>query len=90
MRREYEQELAALPTQRRDLAHALRAFESFGGLWVPGSAEARNDTCRVVFETVVFDMRARRIVELRVAREFEPLFRLRSALYVSASSPVRG
>ena len=87
--RDFERELASLPPQRLDVVTALTRFEAFGDLWGAASAEARNDTCRVVFESVVFDMRERRIVELRAAPEFEPLFQLRRALLVSDIPPVR-
>ena len=89
-REEYLQELALLPPLRVEMVRALDQFESFGELWVPASPEARNETCRVIFESVVFDMRERRIVELRAASEFEPLFQLHRSLHVGDISPGPG
>lgn len=90
LRDDYLGELSTLPRGRTDLTAALDRFTAFGDLWVPASAEARNETCRVVFESVVFDMRERQIVELRVAPEFEPLMQLRTSLYVTDSPPGPG
>jgi hypothetical protein len=89
LRRSYEREIALLPPQRLDLVNAARQFESFGELWVAGSEEAKNETCRVVFERVVLDMRTHEIVEVQVAPEFEPLLQLRT-LYVTDSRRARG
>lgn len=87
---QYERELSTIPTRRADLVAAVEQFESFGELWKLASPDAKNDACRVVFESVVFDLRARRIVEVRAAPEFDPLFQLRQSLYVRYSQPGRG
>lgn len=89
LRRPFEDELAFLPARRLDVVRAITQFESFGELWDSGSPEARNDACQVVFDAIVLDLRERRIVEARVAPEFEPLVQLRSALYVGDTLPGR-
>ena len=86
LRRECEAELALIPSSRRDLVEAAERFESFGSLWTPASAETRNETCRLVFESVILDVRNHRL-EVCPAPEFEPLFQLRRSLHVSAISP---
>ncbi len=86
LRQECGSELALLPFRRPDLDAAVAQFESFASMWATASAEARNDTCRLIFEKVVLDMRAH-TMEVRPTPEFEPLFQLRRALYVSAISP---
>lgn len=87
---EYERELITIPARRTDLVAAVQQFETFGELWELASPDARNEACRVVFESVVFDVRHRRIVEVRAASEFEPLFQLRQSLYVSGTPRARG
>ena len=89
LRRDYKVELSLLPAARGDLLAALEQFQSFGSLWTPASAEARNDTCRIVFEDIRMDMRSRTL-RFCPAAEFEPLFQLRSGLYVTSIPPAPG
>ena len=89
LRQDCDGELALLPSCRPDLDTAATRFESFGSMWTTASAEARNETCRLIFEKVILDMR-NRTVKVCPAPEFEPLFQLRRSLYVSAISPAPG
>lgn len=89
LRRDYEGQLSHLPAGRRDLLDAITQLESFGDLWVPASAEARNDACRTVFDRVVLDLR-NKTIEVCPAQEFEPLFQLRHALHVTDIPRGRG
>ena len=89
LRLDYDNELALLPTARRDLVDPLAKMESFSSLWGAGSAEARNDACRAVFDRVVLDMQ-KQTIEFYPAQEFEPLFRVRHALHVTDIRPARG
>ena len=86
LRQECDSELALLPSRRPDLDAAVTQFKSFGSMWAMASAEARNDTCQLIFEKVVLDMR-NHTLEVCPTPEFEPLFQLRRSLYVSAIPP---
>ncbi len=90
LRRELESELALLPTMRPELVNAARQMEGFGDLWDNASAATRNETCRLIFESIVLDVRERALVEIRPYPEFEPLFRLRRDVYVRGALPGRG
>jgi hypothetical protein len=87
LRSEHEGELSLLPLVRHDLVVAARQMEAFGEMWDSASPRARNEACRLVFESVVLDMRARTVVEVKPYPEFEPLFRLRRSVYVTQTVP---
>jgi len=89
LRREYDGELALLPATRRDIVEPLRRLVSFGDLWDGASAEARNDACRAVLDSVVLDMR-NQTIEVFPAQEFDALFQLRHSLHVTDIRPARG
>ena len=89
LRREADSELALLPAARPELERVGQRFASFGALWDGASAETKNETCRVIFDSVTLDMRAQTLAIIPAA-EFEPLFQLRRSLHVQSISPERG
>ncbi|HMS59688.1 MAG TPA: recombinase family protein [Tepidiformaceae bacterium] len=90
LRSELEAELAMLPVLRPELIRAAQDLKTFGALWATGSAEARNETVRLLFERIVIDIGKKRVVEVKPHAEFEPLLRLRRDSYVRQTLPGRG
>jgi hypothetical protein len=82
---ETQRELAALPKLPNNLAKLGQRVKSFAELWDGASAEAKNQTCRVLFEEVILNMRAE-TVEFTPWPEFRPLFDAR-AHYVTQTVP---
>lgn len=80
--------LAALTATETPINEASRRIMSFWSLWEGASAEVKNETCRLVFESVVLDFQER-MIGIKPHPEFEPLLDARSA-YVGQDSPGPG
>jgi hypothetical protein len=80
--------LARLSASETPVAAAAGQISSWWELWEQASPDAKNETCRLVFESVVLDFE-RRSVHVAPKPEFVSLFDAR-ALYVAQGRPGRG
>jgi len=80
--------LSALTASETPLDESSLRIMSFWSLWEGASAEVKNETCRLVFESVVLDFHER-TVAFKPHPEFEPLLDARS-VYVEQERPAPG
>jgi DNA invertase Pin-like site-specific DNA recombinase len=71
-----DRRLASLPTDPRPLGVANGRLSAFAELWDRAPIEVRRESCRILFESVIVDMREYS-AKLRPHEEFLPLFQLR-------------
>ena len=88
MRQDCETELARLAAVAQPLTVAATRLTGWWDLWEQASPEAKNETCRLVFDSAVVDF-VRRDLQLHPHPEFLPLFDAR-VTYVGQTRPGRG